>query len=287
MLKPLVRPRLPGARGSLVRSRVVFVAAPAVLWLTYSLVILLYAAIRSVGDSLLPWHDGQYLERSIFGFVPTAFVQDRFYRPDSVWLDYTGFLLHSGWFFLPLIFGLVVTLVERKRLMEFLGWIVAASYLSDVFFLAFPVTPPWMETGISRILYDRSFVKYTEFDSNPVAAFPSMHAALPLVIGLFFILRCGRTRWLGWLAVLYALLVGLDVVYLGEHWVIDVLAGYALAAVVAVLFANHRLRRAYARIPGDPIGRLTALNEAMSRHAPRGTRPEVIPEVAVPEKRAA
>jgi membrane-associated phospholipid phosphatase len=226
--------------------------------------ILGYAAVRSLGDHLLPVHDPASIERALFGGISPHALQSALYSPDRRWLDYAGFLLYSGWFFLPLGFGLIVTVFERQRLMEYLAWLVTASYLSDVLFILFPTKPPWMDGSASRILLQRSFVHYTELDNNPLAAFPSLHAGLPLVIGLFFLLRCTRTRWLGWIAVLMSAFIGFDVVYLGEHWLVDVVAGYALAATVAYLFISSHLRAALHRLPGDPLGRLIAFNDASS-----------------------
>jgi membrane-associated phospholipid phosphatase len=70
--------------------------------------------------------------------------------------------------------------------------------------------------------------------SNPVAAMPSLHAAIPMMLALFF---WSRVRW--WVKALlavYAVAMGLTLVYAGEHYVIDVLLGWAYAglAVLAV-----------------------------------------------------
>lgn len=251
-------------RGRLIQ-RAWFVSAPALLWVGYSVIVAAYAVLRSVCDEVLPPQDPEHFERSLFGGLPTIFLQSHLY-PGNEWLDYAGFLAHISWFFAPLVFGLVVTLVERRRLMEYLGWLIAMAYLSDVFFFLFPATPPWMTEGVHRILLERSFIQYTGLDNNQFAAFPSLHAGLPMVIGLFFLLRCTRTRWVGWIAVAYSLLVSFAVVYLGEHWVIDVLGGWGLAAIVAWLFVSQRVRREVSRIPGDPLPRLIRLNDRLSSY---------------------
>ncbi len=243
-----------------------FVSAPALLWLTYAVFVTVYAVLRSVCDEALPQQDPEHLERSLFGGVPTILLQSHSY-PGNEWLDYAGFLAHISWFFAPLVFGLVVTLVERRRLMEYLGWLIAMAYLSDVFFFLFPATPPWMTEGVHRILLERSFIQYTGLDNNEFAAFPSLHAGLPMVIGLFFLLRCSRTRWVGWIAIAYSLMVSFAVVYLGEHWVIDVLGGWGLAGFVAWLFVSQRVRRAVSRMPGDPLARLVRLNDRLSSYS--------------------
>lgn len=84
----------------------------------------------------------------------------------------------------------------------------------------------------------------------PDAGFPSDHAAALAAIAcalLFFV------RWLGVAAAVWALLVGVARVYVGEHYPADVIAGYLLGAVAAaaVVLALRRLAdaRAVTRLP--------------------------------------
>ena len=83
---------------------------------------------------------------------------------------------------------------------------------------------------------------------------PSLHAAFPVLILLFF---WGGARW--WqriLLVAYPLAMAFTLVYGGEHYVTDVLAGWVYAVVVygAVLAierarANRRARRGQIAAP--------------------------------------
>jgi hypothetical protein len=77
--------------------------------------------------------------------------------------------------------------------------------------------------------------------ANPVAAVPSMHAALPVLLLLFLWSRARRL--LRVLLVSYAALMGFVLVYTGEHFVFDILAGWACAAVVHVLVTAYERRR--------------------------------------------
>jgi membrane-associated phospholipid phosphatase len=81
--------------------------------------------------------------------------------------------------------------------------------------------------------------------ADPVAAVPSLHAAYPLLLVLFFWKSAGRWRWL---LALYPLAMALTLVYTGEHFVIDVLLGWMYATVVFVvgnrLFDAYEIRRA-------------------------------------------
>ncbi len=260
----------------MTKRRFWFVASPAILWGLYALAILCYGIVRSFGDQVLPAYDIEPLERALFaGVSPVEWLQDNLYARDLVWLDEAGFALHFGWFWLPLAFGLLVTLFERRRLMEYLGWIVAASFFADIGFLLFPVEPPWMVAGATRVLEVRAFVDYTGLDNNPVAAFPSLHAGIPAVIAVFFLVRCTRLRWLAWPAALYSVLVGFAVVYLGEHWALDVIAGWALSLVTWYAFAGRFGFRALDKLPGRPVTRLAELNEWLSSRDPDAAPAEV------------
>lgn len=72
--------------------------------------------------------------------------------------------------------------------------------------------------------------------SNLVAAIPSLHAGLTMLLALFMwprVRTLGKTLFLG-----YALAMAFTLVYTAEHYVFDILLGWALAAVVV---ATYRL----------------------------------------------
>jgi hypothetical protein len=57
---------------------------------------------------------------------------------------------------------------------------------------------------------------------------PSLHAAITLFVAVFGITQLRS----GWLLLLYPLTMSFMLVYYAEHYVIDILAGFALAGVV-------------------------------------------------------
>jgi membrane-associated phospholipid phosphatase len=69
---------------------------------------------------------------------------------------------------------------------------------------------------------------------NTVAAMPSLHAAYPMMLLLFF-WHAGRAVRVGLAA--YTLAMGYALVYGGEHFVTDILAGWLMAGLVYVVVA--------------------------------------------------
>jgi PAP2 superfamily len=76
---------------------------------------------------------------------------------------------------------------------------------------------------------------------NLVAAIPSLHAGLTLAIAVFLWNRVQR----GWrpLLVAYVLIMAFTLVYTAEHYVIDILLGWALAAVVLAALRRYEARK--------------------------------------------
>jgi hypothetical protein len=77
---------------------------------------------------------------------------------------------------------------------------------------------------------------------NLVAAIPSLHAGMTAAIAAFLWKRVNR----GWRPVLaaYVLVMAFALVYTAEHYVIDILLGWALAAIIMVAMHRIRSRRA-------------------------------------------
>jgi membrane-associated phospholipid phosphatase len=93
-----------------------------------------------------------------------------------------------------------------------------------------------------------------------VAAVPSLHAAYPVLVLLFF---WGRARpWLRALLVAYPLAMAFTLVYGGEHYVFDVVLGWVYA--VAVFAAVNAFERARSRSRA-PAETALALGESRAR----------------------
>jgi hypothetical protein len=96
---------------------------------------------------------------------------------------------------------------------------------------------------------------------NLVAAIPSLHAALSAMISVFLWRRV-RRRWRP-LLVAYPLAMAFVLVYSAEHFVIDILLGWALAAIVSLVigrldswWSRRRASKSAVADPAKPAGDL-------------------------------
>ncbi len=242
-----------------VRRRPALVWWPVVLWAAWFVLNLAFVFVRRLGAHTFAPNDVEGIESVLFGGVPTRWLQANLYQRGVPWLDFAGFAFHGIWFGLPFAWGFLAMRYERAKLAEFLSWTTVVVYLGAIVFILAPVRPPWMEAGVTRVLVV-SRGGYATLDDNPYAAFPSLHAGLAMTVALFFLLRCPGHRFWGWLAAAITAGISFSVVYMGEHWLIDVLAGWAVAGLTAYLHMSGRVRRLLARIPGDPVGRLVRFN---------------------------
>jgi membrane-associated phospholipid phosphatase len=128
-----------------------------------------------------------------------------------------------------------------------------------------PTTPPWLAqpTSVRHLIEDtiqRSGLPanlvwlYSHHDYNLYAAFPSLHAGFPVVAAFA---AWQRSRWIGLLLTAWAVVVWVSVVYLGEHYVADVVGGIAYAMVAILIggiFTKRLLRRQHRVTVPPPAG---------------------------------
>jgi membrane-associated phospholipid phosphatase len=120
-----------------------------------------------------------------------------------------------------------------------------------------PTAPPWLAvedgylTGVQLIAVDLVFGGESELRaagttlarSNAVAAMPSVHMAVTSVVVLAL---WRERRALALTGAVYAAAMALALIYLGEHYAVDVLAGIAVA-LVAWLASGRLIERVNAR----------------------------------------
>lgn len=187
-------------------------------------------------------------DKFIFGNLPTNTLQASLYSGSNVaWYDYLGTILYMSHFIAPMLFGFIFWLKDRSLFRNYFLSLLLLSYLAFFTYIIFPAMPPWMaaQKGIIPEVFkvmDRVFATfatpvdlpsvYKFIGVNLVAAVPSLHAAYPLLTLLFLIKKF--KAW-GLLVLPYLLGVWLSIVYMGEHYVFDIVAGVAYALVIFAL----------------------------------------------------
>ncbi len=183
---------------------------------------------------------------------------------------------HWCWFIVPHGTLVYIQLRDPRRFPRAAVMTYAVFNLgASVYWLA-PTAPPWYaaeETahdGETALHVRRMMVEYGElfwrdgwgplysvFGGNPLAAMPSLHFATSTMAAL---LLAEVGPGVGALGASYAATLGFALVYLGEHYVVDLLAGAALAG--AVWRWGPRAGPAVAR-----VGRAVAALEARAHEA--------------------
>lgn len=147
----------------------------------------------------------------------------------------------------PYIAGYFLWRMNRLVYLQFAASALLLLVLGLITFIVFPAIPPWMASarfgrlpgvynGFGPVLhwYPLPFhgtpIFYVfHLGGDAVAAFPSEHAAFPMLEFLALWRVLGRRALLLLLWVAWVVFV---VLYLGEHWFTDVLAGWAYALVI-------------------------------------------------------
>lgn len=193
-------------------------------------------------------------DRAMFGWAtggltPTEWLQRHLYDPDTIaWWDVLVSWVYFSHFVVAITAAAVLWVRSRDRWLSFMRRFLALSAAGLLTYFLYPAAPPWwaaereLVEEVARISTRGwhaiglsgagNLLNLGQLASNPVAAMPSLHTAFALFVVVYFA-RSVRRRWWPLLAA-YPLAMTFTLVYAGEHWVVDVLAGWAYVVVVMV-----------------------------------------------------
>ncbi len=213
-------------------------------WAAYILGFLAFAYLRTLADETgVPWRYGYVIELEeavALGRIPSLWLQERWFEAgDAGLFDGAMFGVYISYFIVPQLAGVLLWRASRARFRRYVVATLATFYVGLLIGFALPTAPPWLagQEGYIPTVY-RVIVELTSgagagareaghslASANPVAAMPSLHIAVTVIV----VLAWWRGPLLRVAGALYLAAMGLALVYLGEHYAVDLIAGAALA----------------------------------------------------------
>lgn len=143
----------------------------------------------------------------------------------------------------PLVAGLWLWSRHRDRFGVFVSAYILVMSMGFIGYLLYPEMPPWLAAQrgqlppVHRIVVETlqnlggfgNF--YAGADPEPNAAMPSLHVSVPMIIAMSIIAVRGWRNRRAWIWMAYPVTLGFGVVYLGEHYIADVVVGLAIAVL--------------------------------------------------------
>jgi membrane-associated phospholipid phosphatase len=152
--------------------------------------------------------------------------------------------VHWSWFFEPHSALAYILARDQEQFARSARQMAAVYDVGCIVYAAVPTAPPWWaseeghtDAKVRRIMVEVGEeewgkawpVLYDALGGNPWAAMPSLHFATSLMAALLLTELDPRAGAAGWV---YAGTLGFALVYLGEHYVVDLLAGAALVIAI-------------------------------------------------------
>ena len=244
-------------------------------WAPVVLMLLIYNISRGYADGLSDPHVTELIDADVWmfgwltdGLIPTVWLQQQLYVPKVVqWWEIVVSIVYFTHFLAVPTAAVVLWVRSRLQWARFMRRWMTLTLAGLVTYFIYPAAPPWWAWEERFLAEPVERISTNGWDAiglhgagntlnalqveaaNPVAAMPSLHTAYAMMAVAFF-LPAVRRRW--WpLLLAYPLAMTFTLVYSGEHYVIDVLVGWAYVAATfaAVSVAERwwRARRAAAR----------------------------------------
>jgi hypothetical protein len=223
------------------------------LWASYLIAFVLFAQLRTLVDQTGVPIRGRYVfqaDRWLFGGTfPTEWLQQHLYHPGSAGvLAIACTAVYTSYFVVPHLFALVLWRRDREAFLQYGLAVLFTVYAGLLVCLAVPTAPPWLAGRVAGAPHVARVVTAVlghnpegsgsgAVAGNPFAAMPSLHMAVTTLI----VIALWRRPVLRELGILYAGAMAFALVFLGEHYVTDELAGVATAGLAWVC-ASRLLR---------------------------------------------
>ena len=222
------------------------------LWGAYVVSFVIFSLVRGHADDIGFPVRADYvadMDRWLgFGTIPTHALQA--ILPLSGTMVWAAVFIHLTYYAAPPVAGLVYWLRGPGRFYRYAYSFVVMYAVSLACHVLLPTVPPWLAAiqgtigPVRRLVsealngWNPAFYQYGLYVAagNDVAAMPSVHAAATALI----LCAAWQTRW-RLVAAIYAALMALTLMYLGEHYLTDIIAGFMIA--FAAWWATQHFQR--------------------------------------------
>lgn len=239
----------------------------------FAVLLLLYGESRGLAHTLHPhpFYGPQLdLERFLFaGHVPAVDLQHWLWTGRTLWYDRAAAEVLKLHFVVPAVLAFCLWVRRRALFYRFAVTMLVLSFAGAITFALYPSAPPWaagqagMLINVAQLPPDHATVSSVTatvptaiggnlslahaIPRNPYAAIPSLHGGYAFLVFLFVAAlvwrRKGRLRWLVVsIGALYVLAQSFAVVYTGNHYVVDLVIGFAYAAASFALVQRAWVR---------------------------------------------
>lgn len=216
-------------------------------WLPFVSILLSYEALAGVVGS---YASSKFIfslypiDKLLWGFNLTGWVQTTFYSVTMTQVTSFFYTLHF-----PLVVVTSATLwyFRRQLFGKYTATMIITSYAALATFVLAPTAPPWFQ-GVAVNLYQStgSAVLPNAFssaismiESDQFAAFPSLHTAYATIF-CYFMIKLDRR--LAYVAVPVTGAILFSTLYLGQHYLIDLIAGAAYALIPILLVERLHIK---------------------------------------------
>ncbi len=214
-------------------------------WIPFVTILLSYEALQGVVGSLAASQrllSLYNIDAAIWGFNLTGWLQSTFSSPILTEACVLLYFLH---FPLVVATSTLVWIFRKPLFGSYRTTITLTSYAALVTFLIVPTTPPWYQGVAHDLVQDANLSVLPHYailvvsliESDRFAAFPSLHAAYAVIFSYFMLKVDIR---LALIAIPITLGILFSTIYLGQHYLIDLIGGGLYALVPC--FAFDRLK---------------------------------------------
>lgn len=230
-------------------------------WLPLLVVLFSYDVLRGRADNVntvVHYEPQLGIDKLLGGGEPLSSVlQDQFWKGTPSWYDHVVSTVYLSHFCVTLIVLAVLWVVREDVFRRFRNVVLTVVLAAFATYFIYPAAPPWLAAYTDRAppivrtvgltLHAKALGASPVLPghgpalANPVAALPSLHGALPLLLALFFWRRVRKA--LRAVLVLYPLAMAFVLIYGGEHYAFDIVMGWAYV-VAAYLVWTRIWRRA-------------------------------------------